>query len=110
MKIIVRPIRSHSTRVFGGGLYFINISSVMKVGVFRTGIMRLQVYGSLLFLFKRILLLGFATGFITVIVFNFGMMSGVDRLYGKINFQTRFWWIGGNTLLLLEIFVVLAEV
>ena len=55
----------------GGGFYCVNISWVMEVGVFQNMITWFQAYGGLLFLFKMILLLGFAKGFIMVIVLNF---------------------------------------
>ena len=88
----------------GGGFYCVNISWVMEVGVFQNMITWFQAYGGLLFLFKMILLLGFAKGFIMVIVLNFAMMNGVGGLFCKINSQTYFWWVKGKRLLLLKIF------
>eukprot|EP00268_Persea_americana_P053987 TRINITY_DN6152_c0_g1_i3.p1 TRINITY_DN6152_c0_g1~~TRINITY_DN6152_c0_g1_i3.p1 ORF type:complete len:196 (-),score=13.27 TRINITY_DN6152_c0_g1_i3:927-1514(-) len=87
-------------RVLGGGFYCVNISWVMEVGVFQTKSTRFQVYKGLLFLFKRILILGFAIGFIMAIMLNFSMMSGVGELVLKNQFPNFFWWIRGKTLLL----------
>ena len=66
-------------RACGSKLLFVNISWVMVVGVFQYKLTGSLVYGSLFYVFKWSLLIGFGTGSTMVFGSNSDMMNGAGN-------------------------------